>query len=62
MKSIIEFYDLASGKVTTLKTFDFLMEAPFFISNEKLMYNAAGKIYQIELANAQLSTWEAKNA
>ena len=55
MKSIIEFYDLASGKVTELKRFDFLMEAPFFASNDKLMYNAEGKIYQIELATGEVS-------
>lgn len=48
--SVLEIYDLESNTRTTVKEFDFLIEAPNWLKDGKsLIYNSSGRIYRFDL-------------
>lgn len=50
-KSHLKVYDLATGNITTLATFDHVIEAPFYSKDGKtLYYNCEGLIFEMDLA------------
>ncbi len=62
-RSILQLYDTLENRSWILKTFDCVVEAPFFSMDGKgLYYNAQGKIFRLDLAagtTAQIPTGEA---
>lgn len=46
----LETMDVDTGAVTHVKTYDSLIEAPNWLPGERLLYNAGGRIYIIDLA------------
>lgn len=49
-KSILQVFDIATGKITTLKKFDCVMEAPNWSADGKyITYNSNGRIYKMNL-------------
>lgn len=47
--SILELLDITTGETRELARFDSLIEAPFFRSENELLYNAGGLIYRMWL-------------
>lgn len=58
-KSILQIFDIEKGKITTLKKFDCVIEAPNWSADGTyLTYNSNGRIYKIDLirdANGELA-------
>ena len=58
-KSILQVFDIETGKITTLKKFDCVMEAPNWSADGKyITYNSNGRIYKMDLvrdANGELA-------
>ncbi|MCQ2092763.1 MAG: Gfo/Idh/MocA family oxidoreductase [Fibrobacter sp.] len=49
-KSVLQVFDIASGKITTLKKFDCVIEAPnWSIDGTHLTYNSNGRIFKMDL-------------
>lgn len=49
-KSILQVFDIETGKITTLKKFDCVMEAPNWSADGKyITYNSNGRIYKMDL-------------
>ncbi len=54
-KSTIHIFDLETGKVEDVITFDYLVEAPnWSIDGKYLIYNSAGKIYSLDIATKEV--------
>lgn len=51
--SILELYDIQTGRVTELKRFDHMIEAPFFRGEKELFFNAGGRIFRLWLENGE---------
>ncbi len=47
--SVLEYYRLADGKVRELARFDGRAEAPFYLSDHTLCFNADGKIFRFDV-------------
>ncbi len=47
IRSILELYDIQTGRVTELKRFDHVIEAPFFRGEKELFFNAGGRIFRL---------------
>ncbi len=52
--SILELLNVETGEVTELKRFDCLMEAPFFRSENELLFNAGGRIYRMWMDSKEI--------
>ncbi len=62
-RSILQLYDTRNNQSRVLKTFDYVVEAPFFDADGKgLYYNAMGQIFRLNLedgTSARIPTGEA---
>lgn len=53
-KSVLQVFDIASGKITTLKKFDCVIEAPNWSADGKyITYNSNGRIYKMDLVRGE---------
>lgn len=58
-RSILQIYNIDTGKARTAAEFDYLIEAPNWSTDGKyLAYNSGGRIYRFDLASGQSSLIE----